>query len=219
MRSASPAAFGNDAHASRTAASGISSSAPKTLASRTKSLQLDPQREVVNVVEPRPNPETVAALLDITWRVAAGEAKRTEALDRKATAVATFAAVLATLSATLGVAFVDGLATWWAFLLFVGGIVALVAAVALAVAALEPEEYLSLGARQLERYSSWSVIREPPEKARGDTMKTIILSVSRERRANARKAEMTRHALRLVVAALVLVCTEAVILAREHVGR
>jgi len=137
----------------------------------------------VNVVELRSNPETVSALLDTTWRVAAGEAKRTEALDRKATAVARFAAVLATLSATLGVAFVDGLATWWAFLLFVGGVVALVAAVALAVAALEPE-------------------------VRGDTMRTIIVSISRERRTNARKATMTRHALRLVVAALVLAASK-----------
>lgn len=132
----------------------------------------------MNAVEPRPNPETVAALLAITWRVAAGEAKQTEALDRKATAVATFAAVLATLSATLGIAFAEGLATWWAFLLFVGGVAALVAAVALAVAVLEPVEYLSLGARQLEWCSSWSVIRESPEKVRGDTMKTIIVSVS-----------------------------------------
>jgi hypothetical protein len=171
----------------------------------------------VSVVEPRPNPETVAALLDITWRVAAGETQRTEALDRKATVVATFGAVLATLSATLGVAFVERLAAWWAFALFLGGVTALVGAVVLAVTALEPEEYLTLGARQLERYSSWSIVRETPEKVRGDTMRTLIVSVSRERRANARKARATRDALRLVVTALLFLGAEAVILAWEHV--
>lgn len=173
----------------------------------------------MNVVEPRANPETVEALLDVTWRVAAGEAQRTGALDGKATAVATFAAVLATLSATLGVAFVELLATWWAFVLFVGGVAALMAAAVLAVTALEPEEYLTLGARQLERYSTWSVVREPPEKVRGDAMRTIIVSISRERRANARKARATRNALRLVVAALLFIGAEAGILAWEYIGR
>lgn len=172
----------------------------------------------MSVVGPRPNPETVAALLDTTWRVAAGEAQRTEALDRKATTVATFAAVLATLSATLGVAFVEQLATWWALALFVGGLAALIAAVALAVRALEPREYAALGSQQLERFPTWSVIRQSPERVRGDTMRTVIVAISEERKANERKAIAARRAIRLVLIALLLVATEAVILAEQYVS-
>jgi hypothetical protein len=133
--------------------------------------------------------------------------------------VATFAAVLATLTATLGVAFVEQLATWWSFILLVAAFAALVSAVALAVLALEPEEYVSLGARQLEKFSTWSTIREPPAKVRGAAMRTIVASISRERQSNARKTRATRIALRLVVVALILIGGEAVILAAEHIGR
>ena len=57
----------------------------------------------MSVIEPRPNPETVEALLDTTWRVAQTETARTDALDRKAATAASFASVLATLTATLGI--------------------------------------------------------------------------------------------------------------------
>lgn len=54
----------------------------------------------MNVVGPQPNPETVEVLLDTTWRVASAESGRTEGLDRKAATVATFASVVAALTAT-----------------------------------------------------------------------------------------------------------------------
>src|SRR5437879_2458798 len=47
---------------------------------------------------PEPIPETVEALLDTTWRVAAAEAARTDALDRKAASLATFASLVLSLS-------------------------------------------------------------------------------------------------------------------------
>lgn len=173
----------------------------------------------MSVVEPRPNPETVEALLDITWHVAASKTERTAALDRKATTVASIAAVLATLTATLGVTFVERLGTVWSFALFVTGVATLLAPVALAVAALEPKEYVTIGAKQLEAFSTWSTIRESPEDVRGAAMRTIIVAVSRERRANARKTRVTRIALRLVVAALILIGGEAVIRATGQLGR
>ncbi len=80
------------------------------------------------MIEPQPNPETVEALLDTTWRVAGIESERTDALDRKAAAVATFASVLATLTATLGVRFVARLDAWWALVVFVIGLIAFLAA-------------------------------------------------------------------------------------------
>lgn len=111
----------------------------------------------------------------------------------------------------------ERLATWWAFALFVGGVASLVAAAGLAAASLAQEEYLTLGARQLERYATWSVVRDPPEKVRGDKMRTLVVSISRERRANARKAKATRSALTLVMATLLFLGAEVVVLAREYV--
>jgi hypothetical protein len=56
-------------------------------------------------VRPRPNPETVETLLDTTWRVSADERARTESLERKASILATFASVVLSLTASLGVGF------------------------------------------------------------------------------------------------------------------
>jgi hypothetical protein len=51
---------------------------------------------------PEANPETVEALLDTTWRVVAAEGARTDALDRKASSLATFASLVLSLSGVLG---------------------------------------------------------------------------------------------------------------------
>jgi hypothetical protein len=69
------------------------------------------------MVEPQPNPETVAALLDTTWRIVESETARTDALDRKAATVATFASLIVTLTATLGLRFVERIDRWWALAL------------------------------------------------------------------------------------------------------
>jgi hypothetical protein len=69
------------------------------------------------VVRPEPIPETVEALLDTTWRVAAPEGARTDALDRKAASLATFASLVLSLSATLGGRFVAGREAAWVFAL------------------------------------------------------------------------------------------------------
>ena len=79
----------------------------------------------MSVVGPEPNAETVEALLDTTWRLASAEAARTDALDRKASTVATFASVLAVLTATLGIRFVEELDAWWAVGVFVAGLAVL----------------------------------------------------------------------------------------------
>ena len=83
----------------------------------------------MSVSTPHQNPDTVAALLDTTWRVAATESQRTDALDRKAATVSTFASVVAALTAALGVQFVDRVPEWWALSVFVFGLTVLVAAV------------------------------------------------------------------------------------------
>jgi len=97
------------------------------------------------MVEPQPNPETVEALLDATWRLADAEAARTDALDRKAATVASFASLVAALTATVGLRFVDELEAWWAFGLFLTCLVVLLGSVCGAIRALWPREYLTLG--------------------------------------------------------------------------
>lgn len=104
---------------------------------------------------PQPNPATVEALLDTTWRLTASEAARTEALDRKSATLATFASLLtAALTATLGLRFVEDKPTWWTLTLFSGNLVLLGAAVGLAVVVLLPREYLTLGIEYLPPVSN-----------------------------------------------------------------
>lgn len=95
---------------------------------------------------PQPNPATVEVLLDTTWRVVAVENARTDALDRKASTLATFSSLLTSLTATLGFRFIDRADTVWALLVFWVGLAALVMSVALAVRALLLSEYVTAGA-------------------------------------------------------------------------
>lgn len=167
----------------------------------------------MGVIEPQPNAETVEALLDTAWRVAGSEAARTGALDRKASTVATFASLVVTLTATLGLKFVERFETWWALTLFIAGLVALVLSVVTAVAALFPREYLSLGIAYLKRFPTWSEIRKPATQVRGETMRGLVEAVARERDANDHKAEWARYSLVLLLLGLVLIGSEAATLA------
>jgi hypothetical protein len=171
----------------------------------------------VGVLETEPNPETIEVLLDTTWRVAGIESQRTDALDRKAAAVATFASVLATLTATLGVRFVEQLDAWWALTLFAIGLVAFLAAVALALSALRPREYLTLGIAYLERFPTWGEIRKSPDQVRGTTMRGLVQAIAFERDTNVGKAAAVRRSFALLVAGLALVGVEAVTLAAKEV--
>lgn len=171
----------------------------------------------MNAVAPRPNPETVEALLDTTWRIASAETGRTEALDRNAATVASFSSVLATLTATLGVRFVEALPRAWTLALFLVGLSAFLASAGFALAALFPREYLTLGAAYLERFSTWAELREPAEEVRGTTMRTLVRAVARERRANDLKARAIRRSFASLVVGLTLIGVEAATLAVEEV--
>jgi hypothetical protein len=160
-------------------------------------------------VAPQPNPVTVEALLDTAWRVAAAEASRTDALDRKASTVATFASLLATLTATVGTRFLDEIDQVWAGLLFSAGLLALVGSVGFAVRALLPAEYVTLGMSYLHRFPTWSEILKPPEQVRGETMKGIIQAIADEREANGRKARSVARAFVLLALRLGMLSLEA----------
>jgi hypothetical protein len=166
---------------------------------------------------PQVNPATVEALLDTTWRVAAAETARTDALDRKASTLATFSSLLASLTATFGLRFVETAHAVWALVGFCIGLAALVASVALAVLALLPSGYLALGTPYLRRLPTWDEIRKPPEEVRGETMQGLVAALVRERRVNDRKAETVRNAFLALLLGLAAIAAEASILATTSV--
>lgn len=171
----------------------------------------------VSLVEPQANPETVEVLLEITWRVVGSETARTESLDRKASAVATFASLVAALNATLGLRFVEQFERSWALAIFVVGLSALVISVVLAIGALFPREYRSLGIAYLKRFPTWSEIRKAPPQVRGEAMASLIEAVAQERESNDHKAAWTRWSFVLLLAGLVLIALEAATLAARTV--
>jgi hypothetical protein len=162
---------------------------------------------------PKPDPETVAALLDTAWRLATAEAARTDALDRKAATLATFASLLVSLTATLGIRFLEIVGAVWSVAVFLAALAALVASVGLAVRALFPREYLTLGMEYLRRFPTWSEILKPPEQVRGETMRGLVEAIGRERQANAVKARSVRWAFVCLALGLALIAVEAATLA------
>jgi hypothetical protein len=167
------------------------------------------------VVSPQPNPETVAALLDTAWRVADAEIARTDALDRRAATLATFASLLTTLTATLGAQFVERIGTW-ATAVYCAGLGALALSVALAVKALLPSEFVTLGTEYVRLLPTWSQVLRAPDQVRGELLRALVVSVAREREANASRAGAVRLALLLLVVGLALIVVEAATLAFGH---
>ncbi len=166
---------------------------------------------------PQPNAETVEALLDTTWRMSASEAARTDALDRKASTLASFASVVIALTGSLGLRLVDTTPTWWAALLLTVSLVSLACAVGLAVKALFPREYLTLGMDYLRRFPTWSEILKPPEQVRGETMRGLIEALARERAANDGKSRLVKGAYVTLGLGLAIAIVDVVILAAEEV--
>jgi hypothetical protein len=148
----------------------------------------------------------------------ASETGRTDALDRKASTVATFASLVTTLTATLGPRFIEQFGTSWALTLFITGLGALAFSVVMAVVALFPREYLSLGIAHLQRFPTWSEIRKPVAQVRGETMRGLVEAVSREREVNARKAGWVRWSFVRLLSGLVLIAAEAATLAIRMVS-
>lgn len=145
------------------------------------------------------------------------ERARTESYDRKAAAIATFASLLTTLTATLGTRFLDQIDALWAFAVFCAGIFCLSLAVLLAVVLLLPKEYRTLGVEYLRRFPTWGEILKPPEQVQGETMQGLIEATARERQENDRKGELIRAALVALLAGLLLIASEAATLGAEEV--
>ena len=162
---------------------------------------------MANVVQP--NPATVEALLDTTWRLSEAEASRTDSLDGKAATLATFASLLASLTAGLGGSFVGEAGSAATFAVFCSGLFVLVVSVGLAVGALVPREYLTLGMPDIERFPTWSEIRKTPQQLRGELLQVLVDVIARERELNDRKAGRIRVAFLLLFCGLVILAAEA----------
>jgi hypothetical protein len=167
--------------------------------------------------QPTPNAETVEALLDAAWRLAATEAARTDALDRKASTAATFASLVAALTATLGVRLVADAESWWALALFVGGLAGLVGSVACAIGALWPREYLTLGIAYIRRFPTWREVSKPPEQVRGEMMRTLVEAIVAERVVSDGKLAWLRRSLALLLVGLAFLGAVGATLAVEEV--
>jgi hypothetical protein len=128
-----------------------------------------------------------------------------------------FSSLLTSLTATLGVRFVEEADAIWGLVVFCSGLALLVVSVALAVFALLPVEYVSLGTAYLVRFLTWSQILKPPKQVHGDVMSTLVTAVTRERRRNDGKAERVRWAFVALRLGLVLIAGEAAILATRNV--
>lgn len=165
------------------------------------------------VIRPPINPETVMVLLDTTWRVAGAEAARTDALDRKAATLATFASLLTSLTATLGPRILATTDDGWSVVAFSASLLALVFSVFFAVVALLPREYLTLGIAYMQRFPTWSEIRKEPEEVRGETMRGLIQALAREREANDQKVRLVKWGFLSLLAGLMLIAGEAATLA------
>jgi hypothetical protein len=160
---------------------------------------------------PEANPETVEALLDTTWRVVAAEGARTDALDRKASSLATFASVVLSLSGVLGGALVRGHQAVWVFAYFSFGLFLLVCAIGTSVWVLLPKEQLMLGVAYLERFTKWSEILKPRVQVQGETMAGLVEAIALERRVNRRKAQAVRWAFLFLLAGLAATASDAAI--------
>jgi hypothetical protein len=168
-------------------------------------------------VGPEPNPETVDSLLDTTWRVAGAEGARTDALDRKAASVATFASLVLSLAAALGSRLVEGQAAEWVFALFAFGLLLLVLSIAAAVWVLLPKEQLMLGVAYLERFPKWAEILKPRVQVQGETMTGLIEAIAQERRVNRKKAMAVRFAFILLLAGLAITAADAAMVTADSV--
>jgi len=163
----------------------------------------------MSVIDPRPNPETVAALLDTAWKLAAFEERRTDALDRKTATLATFSSILASVAAlSIGTLVDAGLPR--SLEVIVGAeimlaICLLATSVVIAVIALLPREYVGLGVAYLRRLPTWREVRKPPELVQGDTLHGLVESVVHGRRGNDLKMKRVRVALTVFLAGIILI--------------
>ena len=158
-----------------------------------------------------PNAETVAALLETTWKVVDAEDARRESINRKASSLATFASLVLSLTATLGARFLERLDEAWALALFLTSLAALIGTIATAIFVLLPRGRATLAMSYLEAFPRWSEVVKTPEQVRGETMSGLLAALKGQRAQNERDARRVFAAFILLFLGLALVAVEAAI--------
>ena len=100
---------------------------------------------------------------------------------------------------------------------FLSGLFALVGAVGFSLLTLHPKAYVGLGIDYVGRFPTWGEILKPPEQVRGETMRTLIEAIARERATNERKVRSIRRSFSLLLVGLVLVVAEGATLGIKEV--
>jgi len=171
---------------------------------------------LMSVLEPRPDPETVSALLDTGWRVAEAEAGRTDSLDRKTATLASFSSILVSIAAisaaSVGDAELPARGQLAVVVGLIGAITLLTSAVVVSVIALLPQEHTGLGTGFVEGLPTWREVRKPPETVKGEALRGVVKMVNRERRINDRKTRLVRAALALLLSGVVLIALDGLTL-------
>lgn len=170
----------------------------------------------VNVVEPRIDPDTVAALLDTAWRVAQTESQRTDSLDRKTATLASFASILVSIAVISAGSLADtslpSLGRVAIVTVLVAAIVLLTSAVAVSVIALLPREHTGLGTSYVRDLPMWRQVRKGHVTAKGEALLGVVTAVVQERRINDHKTRLVRLALALLLTGVVLIAAEGLTL-------
>ena len=159
----------------------------------------------------------MAALLDITWRTVDAESARREGINGKASSLASFAAVVLSLTATLGREFLR-LEDGWQLALYTLSLLSLVAALGVAVWALLPQKRQVFGAAYLASFPEWSQIVKAPELVQGEAMRGLLAGLKTDRELNHRNAQRVFAGFVLLGAGLLAVALEALIAAFEGAG-
>lgn len=160
----------------------------------------------------QPNPATVEALLDITWRMVDAEDSRREGVNQKASSLATFTSLVLSLTATLGGEFLQ-LDEGWALGLYLASLLVLAAALAVAIVVLLPRRRQTLSTAYLDRFPTWAEILKEPAHVRGEAMQGLIATLKADRELNHRNAGRLFLGFALLFLGLCLVAVEAAAIA------
>jgi hypothetical protein len=163
-----------------------------------------------------PNPATVEALLGTTWRLVDAERARRDAIERKATALVSFASLVLSLTATLGARFLE-IDEVWAVVVYLSSLCALALAVAIAIFVLLPRERMMLGMAYVHRFPTRSEVAKAPVTVQGETMRGLVETLGADRSMNQRSARWVFRAFVLLFLGLLLVSVEAAVVAVRSV--
>lgn len=161
-----------------------------------------------------PNPETVSVLLDTAWRLAAAEQTRREGLERKASSVATFASVVVSLTAALGVKLAN-IAGTWGPIVYAFALGLLLASVGSSLWVLLPRPYVSFGNEYVEALGKRPRVTAPPDQVQGEAVNGLSATILSARKINDRNATRVFVALVFLSLGLCLLAIEAAALAAQ----